>query len=377
MNPQQRTHPFFSDLLRVLLAVVCTSLVAAGGRAADVSKPARINAPAEIRLLERGAILAEDFEGPKLDETRWRVWQMTADRTAVRQQHGRLEITARGPVRMEGLAGLTFAKYKDVVLVGEMDVRSRGPAPHQLALHLCGGDGKRSPDNWVELRMVDLGATVQFVPGVSIPPEFSRFPQQLVELPHPPGRGFLCQVALDANTNLATMSVRTTEGWQRICDPVELPLRTVHTEVKFKGQRESRDPGETSSEAWFDNVRLYPRPETHHVGIRLVDARGDPIWFRRNGSWPPSVVAPDGHEHSITDLEVQLRTKDGKTVATARTEEFAFFLLPLRHAPWDVYPVAAEIIVTLAGKPLGPPLAIYSGGVNGLYPDDVYEVSMR
>ena len=33
-----------------------------------------------------------------------------------------------------------------------------------------------------------------------------------------------------------------------------------------------------------------------------------------------------------------------------------FYLLPLKDASWDVYPVAAEVRVMLDGRPLGEPL---------------------
>ena len=92
-----------------------------------------ITAAASIRLVERGAILAEDFDANDLDRTRWRVWQENADRTTVRQENGQLNLTARGPIGHNGLWGLTTAKYKDVVLVGEMDIRSQGSSPHRLA----------------------------------------------------------------------------------------------------------------------------------------------------------------------------------------------------------------------------------------------------
>lgn len=46
-------------------------------------------------------------------------------------------------------------------------------------------------------------------------------------------------------------------------------------------------------------------------------------------------------------------------------------------APWDVYPVAAEVRVLLDGKPLGEPLKIECKGLNGLYPDDVYDAVLR
>lgn len=358
-----------------LLMLVAVAAQAANVPAPGASKPPPLHAATAIQLQERGAILPEDFDGPKLDETRWRVWQQTPERTTVAQKDGRLEITARGLTRMEGLSGLVTAKYKDVVLVGEMDIRSRGRTPHRLCLHLCGGDAPRSPDHWVEVQMTDLGETARFAPHASLPPGMNRRVGQFIELPHPAGQGFLCRITLNADTNIAELSVQTPGGWKRVCEPLELPLRTIHTEVKLNAQTPSDDPAETSSAAWFDNVRIYPRPENHHVAVRLVQPDGSPVWFREG--WPPSITDAAGRTRPITDLEVQLRTTDGKVVAVARTEEFGTYLLPLRQAPWEVYPVAAEIQVVLDGAPLGPPQKIACHGVEGLYPDDVYQVVMQ
>jgi hypothetical protein len=110
------------------------------------------------------------------------------------------------------------------------------------------------------------------------------------------------------------------------------------------------------------------------VGIRLVRSDGGQIWFRENGGWPPQIVDSEGRVRSIEDIEVQLRTTDGKQVATVRSSNMGFYLLPLKDAPWDVYPVAAEVRVLLDGKLVGEPLKIECKVLNGLYPDDVYDV---
>ncbi len=86
---------------------------------------------------------------------------------------------------------------------------------------------------------------------------------------------------------------------------------------------------------------------------------------------------PKGESRSIEDIEVQLCTADGKQVASVRSSNMGFYLLPLKDAPWDVYPVAAEVRVLLDGKMLGKPLQIECKGVKGLYPDDVYEVVIQ
>ncbi|MBM3272327.1 hypothetical protein FJY94_03595 [Candidatus Kaiserbacteria bacterium] len=171
--------------------------------------------------------MSEDFDGPKLDLSRWRVWQQDPDQTTVQQERGQLFLTSRGPVGHNGLFGLTTVKYKDLVLVGEMDIRSKGPAPHRLALHLCGGDGARSPDHWVEIDLVDLGEKARFSPIAALPIGLDRHQDKFLDLPHPVGHGFLCRLSLSGDTNLVELSVKTDAGWQAVCPPVALPLQLL------------------------------------------------------------------------------------------------------------------------------------------------------
>lgn len=162
--------------LAILAAIA--SLLATGDKSPSDAVPP-VTIATSIRLIERGAILTEDFAAKGLDRTKWRVWQENADHTTVVQETGRLSLTARGPI----------------------------------------------------------------------------------------GHHFLCRVTLNGDTNLTELSAKTAAGWQRICDPIELPLRTIHTEVKLHGSPGTAGAEETSSLAWFDNVRIYPRPENYHVGM--------------------------------------------------------------------------------------------------------------
>ncbi len=348
-----------------------------GADAQPAALPKPLTAATAVNLFERGALLIEDFEAPEMNSKLWRVHHRNPDRTTISQDGGRLDLTARGFVQMNGFWGLGGVKHKDLVMVGEMDVRSTGSPPHRLAFHLCGGDGARSPDHWVEILMVDQGATAKFLVGAALPVGFKP-PQNLsLELPHPPGQGFLCRIELDGTTSMAEFSVKAADGWKRVCDPVELPLRTAHAELKFYGNHGARPaiPAEVTSRAWFDNVRIYPRPQSHHIGIRLVRANGTEIWERPGNIWPPIVADAAGKSRKITDLKVELRTEDGaQLVASSVSSNFGFYLLPLKDAPWDVYPVAAQIVVLLDGKPLGKPLRIERNACEGLYPDDVYQV---
>jgi hypothetical protein len=363
-------------ILALLAATVCPR----SSGAQPVPSPEPVTAAVGVRLLERGALLIEDFEAPEMNAKLWRLAHRNPDRTTISQRGGRLELTARGLVHMNGFWGLSGVKHKDLVLVGEMDVRTTGSPPHRLAFHLCGGDGERSPDHWVEILMVDLGATARFLAGASLPVGLKP-PQNLsLELPHPPGQGFLCRIELNGATNLAELSVKSAEGWKRVCEPVELPLRTAHAELKFYGNHGPRPavPAEVASRAWFDNVRIYPRPQSHHVGIRLIRADRSEIWAREGGRWPPTITDAAGKTRDLTELTVELRTEDGtRLVASAQSPVFGFYLLPLKDAPWDVYPVAAQVRVLLDGQVLGKPLLIEQNGNEGLYPDDVHQVTLQ
>jgi len=314
--------------------------------AQEAAKPPPVTAATAIKLIERGALLVEDFDAAEMNAKLWRIAHQDPELTTVAQKGGRLELTGRGLIRMNGFWGVGGVKHKDVALVGEMDIRSTGAPPHRLALHLCGGDGRRSPDHWTEIAMVDLGDKARFSPASALPEGFDRRAGQFLELPHPPGRGFLCRIDLNGVTNLAELWVKAEDGWKQICDPIELPLRTVHTEVKLNGNHGVKPgtPPDVTSQAWFDNVRIYPRPQSHHVGIRLVGPRGGPIYSREGGGWPPMITDAAGKVRKISDLKVELRTDDGsQLVASVQSTNFGFYLLPLKDAPWDVYPVAAQV----------------------------------
>ena len=48
-------------------------------------------------------------------------------------------------------------------------------------------------------------------------------------------------------------------------------------------------------------------------------------------------------------------------------------MLPVVHEQWDVFPVAAKIRVSYRDKPLGE-ASIPLDGLQGIYPDDVYDL---
>ena len=78
-----------------------------------------------------------------------------------------------------------------------------------------------------------------------------------------------------------------------------------------------------------------------------------------------------------THLVVELRTADGKTrISRVQSPNYAHYMLPLGHEGWDVFPVGALVRVSCDRKSLGEP-EIPLNGLDGLYPDDVYDVFME
>ena len=50
------------------------------------------------------------------------------------------------------------------------------------------------------------------------------------------------------------------------------------------------------------------------------------------------------------------------------------YLLPLKDAPWDAYPVSARVRLLLDGRPFGEDKVIPINGLSGMYPDDVWNL---
>ena len=79
----------------------------------------------------------------------------------------------------------------------------------------------------------------------------------------------------------------------------------------------------------------------------------------------------------MDDLAVELWTADGKNrISRVQSPNFAHYMLPLDHEDWEVFPVGAVVRVSCDGASLGD-AEIPLNGLDGLHPDDVYDVFME
>ena len=347
------------------------------------------------RLKERGAFLSDDFEGKEINKNRWYIWTTNADKVQLYVKNGRFVIEGHGKLSHNGLSSVPHVKYKDVVLVGRMDIKSQGLDHAWCVLHLCGvsrehgpfSSPKLSPDHSVEITMEDRGDQALFSIVAWLPRGAykSSYPELL--LPRTESQGFLAKLELDAGNNLCTPWVYDGKSWRQLDDPIELLVRTIHCEIKVL-HREA--PGllwtpsgseNAQTTAWFDDVRIYPRPRTHPVMVRLVLKDGSsPLFRTATGTviWPPKFQVAGGPERSVEDIVVQLWTADGKRrISSVQSQLEGWYLLPLKDAPWDLYPQGARIRLLLDGKVWGQEVEIPVRGLDGLYPDDVWDLVLE
>ena len=321
---------------------------------------------------ESTTTVRDAFDAPAIDTKRWRVWISDPSRARVEQKGGRLWIEANDEVSYNGLASMERLALREVVAVCRAGVASSGTALHAAIVHLC-GSGPLSPDYWFEVQLRDgAGGSATAHTEVSTPRgEPAQGYQGPYALPADGNQGHLVKVECEAATATCSGSVEVSGAWWRIGDAFEVPARESHLELKTAGGVN----GGGSSRIWFDDCRIYPRPATHDVSVMLR---------RRDGSSPiPTGLEPvcfDGEDEPIPgcDLRVQLLTADGATVIdeTRVGRSFGFAMLRLARAPWSLYPVAARIRVLAGERPLGPDQIIESAGVEGLYPDDVYVLTI-
>ncbi len=372
----QRNNKVGTAVATIALALIANSMLAAE---LETQEPKIQKGVVGIQRRERGAFLVESFTNDTVNQAKWRIWHSDPQAVEFSVQDGRFEIRGKGHLEHNGLWSLNPVRFKDVTLVGRMNVQSNGGNPHDLLLHLCGGDMPTSPDHWVEISMRDVGdGKARF--GVFAAVERGAFTEQdkAVVLERGTESGFLARLSLDGSSNLCTTEVQDANGkWHEIVKPIPLNLRTTHCEIKMRGGASGPQKTPTTSAGWFQDVRIYPRAVSHPVLVRLVMRDGTPVYTRKDGSWPPKVQIGDQKPRGLEDLVVELWSADAKTrVSRVQSPNFAHYMLSLDNKGWDVFPVGAVIRVSCDGKSLGE-AAISLNGLDGLYPDDVYDVFLE
>lgn len=356
-----------------LLALAMAASIPASG--AREGRPDAITV-SEMERLHSGALIKDGFDGSAIDEGRWRIWRSDPDRVRMEVSSGRLVIQADGPVGYNGLVSHASLPTRDVEMVCVAGVASSEPAQHPALVHLC-GNGDMSPDNWFEVRLQDGGgkdtlvATRVSAPARWLPEAFRR-----VRLSASPGDGLLVKIISDPAARLVRGMVLVGDRWTQVGQALEVPAREARMEIKTEGFR--KELGKTR--IWFDDCRLYPRPQTHYVTVRLQGPEGAALGVPVDKEgWPLVLRDSSGNEFTAGEIALELYTGDGKTLVdrTHPGDDLRYAVFTLEDAPWETFPVDAVIRMVIGGRQVGGDLVIASEGVEGLYPDDVYQVTLE
>jgi hypothetical protein len=164
--------------------------------------------------------------------------------------------------------------------------------------------------------------------------------------------------------------------WWQIGEAFEVPARRTRLEIKSSGFGAAEDH---SSTTWFDDCRVYPRPQTHYVSFVLRRGDGRGPGARTAEAELVTCFDPENDRIRQCDFQVKLFTSDGVTMIgeTDTSVGFGFAMFKLDEAPWELFPVSAMIRVFANGRQIGPDHVIESQGVDGMYPDDVYSITLE
>jgi hypothetical protein len=353
-------------------AIALLEPIAAG--VASAAPPPRYRSSGGLARVMSGAPVADDFEAARIDETRWRLWISDPGRARVEQKEGRLWIQVRGTSGYNGLVSLADLPTRDVEAICRAGIASKPGAKHGALVHLC-GSGKLSPDHWLEVQLRDRSGSGNASINVAVPREHRTGYTGVYELPPPRGDGYDLRVSCDEASGtcrglaLAPFSHGDGGEWWQLGDGFKVPARRSRLEIKAAGWAE---PG-ADSQMWFDDCRLYPRPQTHGVTVVL----------KRPDGAPPApgtdCLGPGDERIPGCNLVVRLYDEGGaRLVDEASTGTgYGYAMLSLARSEWDTYPVGAVIRVFANARQLGPDHVIRKSGVTGLYPDDVYSITLE
>jgi hypothetical protein len=318
----------------------------------------------EPTFMVSGALLADSFDGTQLDGNVWFRPNWMAEHNpflAVGVQNGRLLISGFShPAGKEHQYVGIMSKYfreADVVLVARMRTQSsyekEGRIRHMV--HLCSGDW---PDFFTEISFgrISTGPPQWFTGYRSKIGEYPGYTEYLEPTHSATGREAVewhtVVLEHDGTTGKTQNYLIVGQDWNPIGPPQTLRFNHTHIELKV-------DVSAIDTPVWMevDDVRLYLNP-AHNPTTIVVSSR----------------VIQNRSEFPIENLKVRILEEDSRRLlGEAMTDEGGQARVFLRTD--TVYPVAATIEVwdntreVLRSK-------IPGGGVRGLYPVDVWELSI-
>ncbi len=309
--------------------------------------------PAEMTLLRCGAIYRDDFSAGSPSSAPWRIWPAPKGKNAfVRFSDG--EFQASG-------GGIVWGRTSDGDCAVAADVgHEPGTAPYGYQqVHLCAGAGG-SADYSVQAflttdrkRMVCVSEYHTEVGTEGVTTGYLRDPQSPSQGASWPNDGRLRTVLVQRNaeTQLGTVYARLDDGWAQCGRSRRFPFGGLGVELKtYAGSLDSQ-----SAVARWDNFRIYPRPGSHNVCLRVVSSAGQ-------------LIKEPG-------LSVQLLDAAGKQLVSQARLYQGLCLLSLRNTPWLSYPVSGRVRL-VRDDSLCAEGVISADGVEGLFPADVWEMKV-
>lgn len=303
-----------------------------------------------------GALLREDFNGDTWGAS-WSPW-IQDNNVQVVCRDGKLEITGvtgdpapecrdHHEFRFVGLVSKRFPK-RDVVLACDMQVLAPLPEGNvrvRFLAHLCGA----RPDYFVDTGLAhepdgrEGWLHVPIAEGYPVSHDhqwpFVSLDRISAEGPH--------TMAIDHDPASKRTRGYVVDGdrWHLLGKP-RVFLATTQVEIKVDVPYDGVRVGVA-----YDNVRLYPRPET------------TPVWF--------ILVRPPFPGYPFRGAKVVFRDGAGSVVGQGKTDGDGEAEVKL---PSDrLYPLGGRVEIVFEGKPVGT-APILASGVDGLYPGDVWKI---
>jgi len=310
-----------------------------------------------------GALLADSFDGTELDTRTWHRpgWMRNDPHLSVEVENGRLYISGiSGPVRKHHHYVGVLSNYfreTDVVLVARLRVQSSFEKPGRIQhhVHLCTGDW---PDFFTETMFgkIETGPPRWFSAYLDKLWEYSGYSEYInptLSATGKEGTEWHEVVIVHENETNATQNYLVRAGgWKPIGPPHKLQMNHTHVELKV-----DVEVSDIRVRFEVDDVRLYLNPAQNPamivVNSRIANGRPEPPISRRK----VRLLEETSKEllgEGVTDEGGQARVKLKSDI---------------------LYPVAAKIEVWDDRRAILES-TIPRNGVRGLYPGDVWAVSI-